>query len=114
MPKSFIQISPEQMAKPDYQSEYILTLNLNPEQLKQRAAIEFSEKKIETLKYWVAALKDPDYDYIFELSSAINNAPKVTDITVWGQSIDPREAYTVLCQLLDLRPSEITWISESI
>ncbi|MBK7748157.1 MAG: hypothetical protein IPP57_24405 [Candidatus Obscuribacter sp.] len=114
MPKSFIQITPEQIAKSGYQSEYILTLNLNPDQLKQRAAIEFSEKKIETLKYWVAALKDPDYDYVFELSSAINNAPKVTDISVWGQSIDPREAYTVLCQLLDLRPSEITWISESI
>lgn len=102
------------MAKSGYQSEYILTLNLNPEQLKQRTAIEFSEKPIETLKYWVACIKAPDFDYIFELSSAINNAPPVTDISVWGLSIEPREAYTVLCQLLDLKPSEITWISESI
>lgn len=114
MPKSFIQIPPEQIAKSGYKSEYILTLNLNPDQLKQRAAIEFSEKSIETLKYWVAALKNPDYDYIFELSSAINNAPRVTDISVWGQSIEPRDAYTVLCQLLDLKPSEISWIAESI
>jgi len=113
-PDSFTQVSPEQQQDEILQKEYLMSLHLTPQQLAERQSIEFVKKTDGPLSLWFAAIKSSSFDYVFEISSAINDMPPTIDISVRGETIDPRQAYTVICKLLCLNANEISWIADSI
>lgn len=108
--KVFEYISFEKLSKMSLESEYLMNLTLTPQVLQDQHGIKFS-KIDDSRNGYFAAIKAPNVHLFFEFRGGENSN---VCVNVRGQNIDIREAYSIFDSLLNLRPSEIQWISDSV
>lgn len=106
----FEYISFKKLSAMSLGSEYLMNLSLTPQVLHDKHGIKFSKIDDSKNEYF-AAIKAPNAHLFFEFRGGETN--KVC-VNVRGQNIDIREAYSIFDSLLNLRPSEIQWISDSV
>jgi len=106
----FEYISFKKLSAMSLESEYLMNLSLTPKVLQDKHGIKFSKIDDSKNEYF-AAIKAPNVHLFFEFRGGETSN---VCVNVRGQNIDIREAYSIFDSLLNLRPSEIQWISDSV
>jgi len=106
--KRFEQLSEIALEDRSLGSEYLMTINTSPDELNKRFGIDFVPTGDDAEKLY-AAIKFENSDLIFQFECR----GAETKVSIRGNGIDMREAYSVFTSAIELPSNEIVWISDS-
>lgn len=115
MERKFEQIAPAELKQLGLAKDYLMSIRLTPEQVKERFGIEFTWNHSELQHAYFAAIKDPDSGYIFSFNQGSNyeGAPTMV-VCAMAMRVNTEEAFTALSRIVPVASKDVAWYSDSL